>query len=97
VVRGDVRYSWGEPVTPAIQFFQVTGTSDPVHIGIDSPDSEGWIAEMDYAPAADSPLATLNVHLGLQFIAYSEFDGASSGASHNDTVLLHLTVGDEGD
>jgi|SRR5215469_6510531 len=95
VLRGDVSYSWGAPVTPAIEFFQITGTSDPVRLGTldGSPDSKGWIAQMDYAPKADSPLARLNVHLALQFIAYSEFDGATSNASHNNTILLHLTVG----
>ncbi|HLY06573.1 MAG TPA: hypothetical protein VKR31_12580 [Rhizomicrobium sp.] len=99
VLRGDVSYASGTPLTPSIRYFQITGTSDPVRLGTldGSPDSKGWVAGVDYAPKPDSPLARLNVHLGLQFIAYSEFDGVSGGASQNDTVLLHLTVGDDGD
>ena len=97
VVRGDLSYAWGAPLTPAIQYFQITGTSDPVRLGTfdGSPDSKGWIAEIDYTPKADSPLARVNVHLGLQFIAYSEFDGISNEASQNDTILLHLTLGSD--
>jgi len=99
VLRGDMSYSSGTLLTPAIQFFQVNGTSDPVQIGTldGSPDSKGFIGEIDYAPKPDSPLARLNVRLALQFIAYSQFDGTSSDASHNNTVLLHLTLGGDAD
>jgi hypothetical protein len=99
VFRGDVSYAWGAAITPAIQFFQITGTSDPVRLGTldGSPDSKGWIAEMDYTPKPDSSLARLNVRFALRFIAYSEFDGASRNASDNNTVLLHVTLGADPD
>jgi hypothetical protein len=97
IFRGDVTYSWGAPVAPVVQYFQITGSSDPVRLATPngSPDSTGLIAEMDYAPWSepDSPLNRLNVRLALQFIAYSEFDGSSHNASENNTVLLHVTVG----
>ena len=95
VFRSDVSYSWGGPVSPAVQYFQVTGTSDPVRLGTldGSPNSKGWIAGIDCVPRPDSPLALLNVRLGLQFIAYSQFDGTTGNASANDTVLLRLTLG----
>lgn len=97
VFRGDVTYSWGAAVTPAIQYFQITGSSDPVRLGTPDgiPDSNGWIAELDYAPPRkpDSPLNRFNVRLALQFIAYSHFDGSSRNASENNTVLLHVSAG----
>lgn len=95
VLRADIAYSWGGPLSPSIQYFQITGTSDPVRLGTldGSPDSKGWIAEMNYVPRPDSALARLHVRVGLQFIAYSQFDGATDGASSNNAVLLHLTLG----
>jgi len=99
LIRSDVAYSWGGPLTPKVQYFQITGTSDPVRLGTldGSPDSAGWIAELDYAPKPNSVLARLDVRFGMQFIAYAKFDGASQDASHNDTVLLHLTIGGDTD
>jgi len=93
IFRGDVSFAWGGPIAPTVQYFQVSGTSDPVRLGTldGSPDSKGMVAEMDYAP----PTAHVNVRLALQFIAYSEFDGSVIDASHNDTILLHLTMGGE--
>jgi hypothetical protein len=101
VFRGDLNYSWGAAFTPGIQYFQITGTSDPVRLGTldGSPDSKGWIAAIGFAPWSkpDSPLRGFNVRLALQFIAYSEFDGASRNASANNTVLLHVSVGADPD
>ena len=99
VIRSDVAYSWGGPLTPDVQYFQITGTSDPVRLGTldGSPDSKGWVAELDYAPKPNSVLDRLDVRFGVQFTAYAEFDGASQNASHNDTVLLHLTMGGDSD
>jgi hypothetical protein len=101
IFRGDLNYSWGAALTPGIQYFQITGTSDPVRLGTldGSPDSNGWIAGLGYAPwsGSGSPLSRLNVRLALQFIAYSEFDGSSRNASANNTVLLHMSAGAEPD
>jgi hypothetical protein len=49
---------------------------------------------VDYRPSNDaSPsLGGFQVRLSLQFVAYSEFDGTSHYAAHNNTVLLHLTA-----
>ena len=91
--------SWGAAFTPAIQYFQITGTADPVRLGtLDGrPDSKGWIVAMGYTPweSADSPRGRFNLRLALQFTAYSEFDGASRNASANNTLLVHVSVGDD--
>jgi hypothetical protein len=60
-----------------------------------SPDSKGWVAEVDYVPwgKPESPLDWANLRLALQFTAYSEFDGSRHNASDYDTLLLKLTVG----
>lgn len=99
VIRSDVTYSWGGPLTPKLQYFQITGTSDPVRLGtLDGiPDSRGWSAELDYAPRPNSVLARLDTRVGVQFTAYAQFDGASQNAAHNDALLLNLTIGGDSD
>lgn len=97
--RGDASWSWGGNITPAVQFFRITGSFDPVRLGTPegSPNSEGFIAEINYLPSNDarSPLDWFGVRLSLEFVAYSEFDGSGRGASQNDAVLLHLTAGSD--
>lgn len=97
VFRGDASISWGN-ITPTVQYFRITGSDDPVRLGTldGSPNSEGWIAEIAYTPSDNphSPLNWFDVRLGLQFVAYSEFDGSGHNAAHNNAVLFHLTAGD---
>lgn len=94
--RGDVSWSRGGNFVPVVQYFQISGSSDPVRLGTldGSPASKGFIGEIDYLPSDDarSPLNWFNIKLSLQVIAYSEFDGSSRDASQNNTVLLHLTA-----
>jgi hypothetical protein len=95
--RGDLSLSSGAGIAPAIQYFRTTGSCDPVRLGTPdgSPNSNGFITEIAYQPSGDarSPLNSFNARLSLQFVAYSEFDGTSHDAAHNNTVLLHLTLG----
>jgi len=101
VFRGDASWSWGANVTPTVQYFQIAGSADPVRLGTldGSPNSKGWIAEVGCPPSdnSGSPLNWFNVRLSLQFVAYSEFDGSSRNASHNNTLLLHLSAGADPD
>jgi hypothetical protein len=96
VFRSDVSWFWGAALMTGIQYFEVSGSDDPLRLETleGSPNSKGWIAEIGYAPSGlpDSPLTQCHVRLALQFIAYSEFDGTARNASQNNTVLLHLTV-----
>jgi len=86
-----------------VQYFSTTGSSDsglypattPGQPGVvtsanGSPDTRGWIAEVNYLP-------WLNVKLSLQYTWYEKFNGASSNydgmgrnASDNDTLYLVL-------
>jgi len=94
--RGGASWSWGGNVVPGVQYFQMTGSPDPIRLGTltGSPDSKGFVGEIDYVPTDDarSPLNWFNARLSLQFVAYSEFDGLNRDASQNNTVLFHLTA-----
>ena len=80
----------------SLGYFSTTGTTDaniykPEAVfgsASGSPDSKGWIAELNYIPWQ-------NVKLALQYTAYNKFNGASSNydgfgrnASDNNTVYL---------
>jgi hypothetical protein len=86
-----------------VQYFSTTGSTDtllypataPGQAGVitsanGSPDTRGWIAEVNYLP-------WLNTKLSLQYTWYSKFNGGSSNydgvgrnASDNDTLYLVL-------
>ena len=58
-----------------------------------SPDTNGWIAEIAYIPFIDSQAPGwpwYNIRIGLQYTAYTEFNGTSAGASDNNTLYLYL-------
>jgi hypothetical protein len=80
----------------ALGYFSTTGSSDAVlyapaavtGFANSSPNSNGWIAELNYLPWQ-------NVKLALQYTAYQKFNGASSNydgagrnASDNNTLYL---------
>jgi hypothetical protein len=81
----------------SLGYFSTTGSSDALRyesgtalVGSDSgsPNSKGWIAELNYLPWQ-------NVKLALQYVAYQKFNGASSNydglgrnAKDNDTLYL---------
>jgi hypothetical protein len=80
----------------ALGHFSTTGSSDSVKyapaavvgFGNSSPNSNGWIAELNYLPWQ-------NVKLALQYIAYQKFNGASSnydgsGRNADDNNTLYL-------
>ena len=84
------QYYWWETFGPSIGYFDTTGNSNAALYGSQtaSPDSNGWILQWTYLPAA-------NVQLGAQYTLYNKFDGASSNydgsgrnASDNDTLYL---------
>ena len=80
----------------SLGYFSTSGSSDAAFYPVEpvfgfangSPDSKGWIAEVDYVPWE-------NVKLLAQYTAYSKFNGASSNydgsgrnASDNNTMYL---------
>ena len=72
------------------QYFSINGTTDDaVFFPNGSPNSVGWITEIDYSPGGkpDSLLPDwINVKLSLQYVAYDEFNGTSRHASDNNTL-----------
>ncbi len=94
--RVDVSYSFDATLTPTVQYFQTTGTTDPVRWSTPGGkiDSSGLIAQIDYVPwgKPDSPVDWLNMRLSLQYIAYEEFNGRSDNASDKNTFLIGLAV-----
>jgi hypothetical protein len=94
--RADLTYAFGATYSPTVQYFHTTGTTDAAYWTTPngSPDSEGWVAEMDYIPwgKPDSPWEWLNARIALQYTAYTKFDGSSLHASDNDTLLLNVKL-----
>jgi len=95
--RLDATYAIAATYSGTVQRFQTTGTTDKIFwcTPSGSPDTAGWIFELDYIPwgKPGSPLNWVNGRLALQYKAYSKFDGSTVGASDNNTLLLNLTVG----
>jgi hypothetical protein len=82
-------------------YFNLQGSSDSLLFGDvsanNSPNSAGWTFELDYIPfnyGGPAFWPWLNMKLGLQYIRYSKFDGASTNydgagtnASANNTLF----------
>ena len=73
-------------------YFNTWGSSDALHYGDSvttaSPNSDGWIAELAYTPfnTGNSPLwPWYNARVGLQYIWYNKFNGASTNYDGNGT------------
>lgn len=92
-LRADAAYYWKNKVGGTVQLFSTTGSADT---GLNSspngkPDTSGAVLQVDYTPwgGGDSPLGRrFNLRLGLQYTAYSKFNGVSTGASDNNTLRV---------
>lgn len=89
-------YSYQRKIGGSLGYFNTTGTPDTLLYqvapvtgsALSSPDSSGYIAEINYLPF-------LNTKLQLQYVAYAKFNGSKSNydgfgrsASSNNTVYL---------
>lgn len=99
-------YFYDQTYGGTIGYFNINGSGDPLlyapgpitGFAANRPNSTGWIAELDYIPfnyGGPSPWPWLNVKLGLQYIYYTDFNGAASNydgsgrnASDNNTLFL---------
>lgn len=98
-LRLDAAYIIGGRYQYTLGYFNTTGSSDAKHYFdmanktgslTGSPDSRGWIAEMDYLPWQ-------NTKFSLQYTHYAKFDGGSRyvqdgavrNASDNDSLLAN--------
>jgi hypothetical protein len=74
------------------QYFTSWGTPDLGLYG-GSPNTKGWIAEIAYMPFVSnfSPgWPWFNARIGLQYTAYTEFNGTAVGASANNSLYLYV-------
>lgn len=71
---------FGAGLRPTLAYFQTT-TSGPTNTGTDNLDNRGYIAQLSYFPWQ-------NVNLTVQYIGYTKFDGTTTNASDNNTLLL---------
>ena len=82
-------YYWRRKFGGSLSFFAVTDSTDPLYFGTlnGSANSTWGTAEVDYVP-------WLNVKLGLQYTAFTKFNGASTnydgeGRNASDNNLLY--------
>lgn len=74
----DLHYLYNRTIGGTVQFFSIRGDADPMRYGMGpvmgsasgSPDTSGWVAEVDYLPAQ-------NVKLAIRRTVYRKFNGAS--------------------
>jgi hypothetical protein len=93
-VRADFSYSFSATITPTVQYFQTTATTDAAYWGTPngSPSSSGVIAEIAYVPFGkpDSSVQWGNIRFAVQYVDYFTFDGSSRGASGNNALYLSV-------
>ncbi len=57
-----------------------------------SPNSDGWMAEIAYIPFGASKMIGypwFNARIGLQYTYYNKFNGTTVAAHDNNTLFLH--------
>jgi hypothetical protein len=93
-VRFDVSYSFAATVTPSVQYFRTTGTTDAAYWSTPngSPNADGMILEVAYVPwgKPDSPFPNVNLRLAAQYVSYFGFDGSSANANRNNNFYFSL-------
>lgn len=100
-VRGDVSYYWHDFIGGTVGAFDISGSRNPIILADNrtfKPNSTGLEFQLDATPFAKwkSPLgARFNMRVGIQYIVYTRFDGASSNfdgngrkASDNNTLRV---------
>jgi hypothetical protein len=103
-------YLFDQTVGASLGYFNINGTTDPGLYAAGaiggsangSPNSSGWTAEIDYMPfnnGGPSFWPWLNAKVGLQYIAYTKFNGGTTNydgfgrsASANNTLFLYTWI-----
>jgi hypothetical protein len=92
--RVDISYSFAATVTPSVQYFRTTGTTDAAYWSTPngSPNADGMILEVAYVPwgKPDSPFPNVNLRLAAQYVSYFSFDGSSANANRNNNFYFSL-------
>ena len=94
--RADFHYYFQRQWGGGLQYFKTTGSTDDLRYNTGdalmgssngSPDSKGWIAELNYLPLP-------NLKLALRYTGYQQFNGASTnytpGRNASDNNNLYL-------
>lgn len=98
--RASAHHWFDRRIGGGLQYFSTSGTSDQMRFNTGqpvtgsvtgSPDTRGWIAEVEWLP----PIPNLNLKLSVRYTAYLKFNGARSdydgfgrSASDNNSVFL---------
>lgn len=90
--RADATYSFGAEFTPMVQYFQTRGTNNASTPWGGSPNTTGFVFEFDYTPwgRPDAPVNWANARIGLQYTAYTDFNGSSAHASDHNVFMINL-------
>lgn len=104
-IRFDASYYWHNTYGGSIGFFNTWGSTDPMLYADNrtfKPDSTGFIFQVDatlFGRDAASADPRFNMRVGLQYIAYTRFNGASSNfdgmgrdASDNNSLRIFALV-----
>jgi hypothetical protein len=90
--RADVLYSFRDTWTPAFEYFHTSGSTDPrfFRTANGRPDTDGYVAELSYAPFGkkSSAVPWANLRLNARYVAYSRFNGTTAKASDNNTFFV---------
>lgn len=101
--NADASYYWQNEVGGTVGFFDVWGSADPLLYGgsaASRPDSGGFLFQVDgtvFGRDMETLDGRFNVRLGLQYTAYTMFDGGTTNydglgrnASDNNTLRIFL-------
>ena len=92
--NGNISYLYDKTWGLTAGYSNLRGDADPAYYGTDtgSPNSAWVTLQLDWLPhnkhGGPSLWPWFNPKLSLQYVAYSRFDGTTSGASGNDTLYL---------
>lgn len=92
--NGNLSYLYDKTWGLTAGYSSLRGDADPAYYGTDngSPDSSWVTLQLDWLPfnkqGGPSLWPWLNPKISAQYVAYSRFDGTTSGASDNDTLYL---------
>jgi hypothetical protein len=87
-IRAFATYYYKRKIGGTVGFFRTTGSTDAI-LAPNSPDSRGWIAELNYMP-------WLNTKFSIQYTGYNKLDGLTTDtlgvtgrkASDNNTLYI---------
>jgi len=92
--NGNISYLYDKTWGLTAGYSNLRGDADPAYYGTEtgSPNSAWVTLQLDWLPhnknGGPSLWPWFNPKLSLQYVAYSRFDGTTSGASGNDTLYL---------